>query len=63
MIANHTEWRTNRIRTILAAPAPQIFLLRLNILVDATGGARLPHLAAEEGRMLEVSCQHLLLPH
>jgi hypothetical protein len=47
----------------LAVPAVEFFLLRLSILVDAMGSASLPHLAAEEGCILEVSCQHLLLPH
>ena len=56
MIASHTERRTSRIRTSLAVPTFGFFLFRLNILVDAMGGASLPHLAAEEGRMLEISC-------
>ena len=56
MIANHTERRTSRIRTSLAVPTFGFFLFRLSILVDAMGGASLPHLAAEEGRMLEISC-------
>jgi hypothetical protein len=63
MIAKYTARRTSRICTSLAVPAVEFFLLRLRILVDAMGSASLPHLAAEEGCILEVSCQHLLLPH
>jgi hypothetical protein len=53
MIANHTERRTSRIHTSLAAPAFGFLLFKLDILVDAMGGGSLPHLAAEEGRTLE----------
>jgi hypothetical protein len=64
MIAKYTAQRTSSILcTSLAVPAVELFLLRLSILVDAMGSASLPHLAAEEGCILEVSCQHLLLPH
>jgi hypothetical protein len=53
MNANHTELRMSRIRTSLAVPAFGFLLCKLDILVDAMGGGSLPHLAAEEGRMLE----------
>jgi hypothetical protein len=48
MIASYTA-RTSRTGTSFAVPAFEFFLVRLNIPVDATGGASLPHLAEEEG--------------
>jgi hypothetical protein len=49
MIANYTARRTSRICSSFAVPVFEFFLVRLNIPVDAMGGASLPHLAEEEG--------------
>lgn len=59
MIANHTERQDTH---KLGRTHIRIFSLQAEH-VGAMGGASLPHLAADEGRMLEISCQHLLLPH
>jgi putative membrane protein len=54
MIANYTNHAANErtflawIRTGLAVAAFGFFLVKLNVLVDATGGESLSHLPAEE---------------
>jgi inner membrane protein YidH len=54
MIANYTNHAANErtflawIRTGLAVAAFGFFLVKLNVLVDAVGSGRLPHLPAED---------------
>jgi hypothetical protein len=60
MIANHTERQDTH---QLGRTHIRIFALQAEHPCLRDGGASLPHLAADEGRMLEISCQHLLLPH
>jgi putative membrane protein len=53
MIANYTNHAANErtflawIRTGLAVAAFGLFLIKLNVLVDAVGGGSIPHLPAE----------------
>ena len=53
MIANYTNHAANErtflawIRTSLAVAAFGVFLIKLNVFVDAVGGGSIPHLPAE----------------